>query len=114
MGAEAHEAEADDEGQTPVKTDRADTAGPVRRVVAIDSEPVPAPAKPDVVLAAAAPLPEVTSPARQPRASVLHISNLVRPFTVNQLKELLARTGTLVEGQFWIDKVKSSCLVQVC
>jgi hypothetical protein len=39
---------------------------------------------------------------------------LVRPFTVNQLKELLARTGTIVEGGFWIDKIKSKCYVQVC
>jgi len=37
---------------------------------------------------------------------------LVRPFTINQLKDLLVRTGNLVEGKFWIDKVKSSCLVQ--
>jgi len=79
--------------------------------VTVDETP-PAP-KPDVVLAAAAPLTEATSPARQPKASVLHVSNLVRPFTVNQLKELLARTGQLIEGKFWIDKVKSSCIVQV-
>ena len=68
---------------------------------------------PTVVLAAAAPLMEATSPARQPKAAVLQVCNLVRPFTINQLKELLARTGQLVEGKFWIDKVKSSCLVQV-
>ena len=71
------------------------------------------PVKPEAVLAAAAPLIEATSPAQQPRNCVLQISNLVRPFTINQLKELLARTGHLVDGQFWIDKVKSSCLVQV-
>lgn len=82
-----------------------------RRVVTVD-ETAPAP-KPDVVLAAAVPLTEATSPARQPKASVLHVSNLVRPFTINQLKELLARTGQLIEGKFWIDKVKSSCIVQV-
>jgi hypothetical protein len=39
---------------------------------------------------------------------------LVRPFTVNQLKELLARTGSIVEAGFWIDKIKSKCYVQVC
>ena len=71
------------------------------------------PVKPEAVLAAAVPLIEATSPAQQPRNCVLQISNLVRPFTINQLKELLARTGHLVDGQFWIDKVKSSCLVQV-
>ena len=69
--------------------------------------------KPEVVLAAAAPLLEATSPAQQPRACVVHVSNLVRPFTIPQLKELLARTGHLIDGKFWIDKVKSSCLVQV-
>jgi hypothetical protein len=72
-----------------------------------------APAKPEVVLAAAAPLLEATSPAQQPRSSVLNVSNLVRPFTINQLKELLARTGHLIDGKFWIDRVKSSCLIQV-
>ena len=44
-------------------------------------------------------------------SSVIRIDNLVRPFTVNQIKELLARTGTLVEDSFWINKVKSTCLV---
>ena len=54
------------------------------------------------------------SPPRHKISDVLFISNLVRPFTVNQLKELLARTGTIVEGGFWIDKIKSKCYVQVC
>jgi hypothetical protein len=54
------------------------------------------------------------SPPRHKTSNILYISNLVRPFTVNQLKELLARTGTIVEGGFWIDKIKSKCYVQVC
>jgi hypothetical protein len=54
------------------------------------------------------------SPPRHKESNVLFITNLVRPFTVNQLKELLARTGTIVEGGFWIDKIKSKCYVQVC
>lgn len=37
----------------------------------------------------------------------------VRPFTLGQLKELLGRTGTLVEEAFWIDKIKSHCFVTV-
>lgn len=37
----------------------------------------------------------------------------VRPFTLGQLKELLSRTGTLVEEGFWIDKIKSHCYVTV-
>ena len=86
---------------------------PARRIpIEVTGEGI-GPVKPELVLAAAAPLLEATSPAQQPRASVLHVSNLVRPFTINQLKDLLARTGNLVDGKFWIDKVKSSCLVQV-
>lgn len=85
----------------------------VRRVAVEMAAEAFAPAKPDVVMAAAAPLLEATSPAQQPRSSILNVSNLVRPFTINQLKELLARTGHLIEGKFWIDRVKSSCLVQV-
>lgn len=37
----------------------------------------------------------------------------VRPFTLGQLKELLSRTGTLVEEGFWIDRIKSHCYVTV-
>nr|SVE90820.1 EOG090X0F73 [Daphnia sinensis] len=84
----------------------------VRRVAVEIAAEALAPSKPEVVMAAAAPLLEATSPAQQPRSSVLNVSNLVRPFTINQLKELLARTGHLIEGKFWIDRVKSSCLVQ--
>ena len=51
------------------------------------------------------------SPARHKSSSVVHIRNLVRPFTVNQLKELLARTGTITD--FWIDNIKSKCYCQV-
>ncbi|KAG8239851.1 hypothetical protein J437_LFUL014815 [Ladona fulva] len=52
------------------------------------------------------------SPPRHPPSNVLFLSNLVRPFTVQQLKELLARTGTVAEDGFWIDRIKSMCLVQ--
>lgn len=45
--------------------------------------------------------------------TVLYICNLVRPFTVNQLRELLLRTGRIVEDGFWIDSIKSKCYVQV-
>lgn len=53
------------------------------------------------------------SPARNPQSEVLHVKNLVRPFTLNQLKDLLGKHGTLVEGGFWIDKIKSHCYVVV-
>ncbi|XP_047446406.1 apoptotic chromatin condensation inducer in the nucleus isoform X2 [Mugil cephalus] len=51
------------------------------------------------------------SPPRGKVSNIVHISNLVRPFTLGQLKELLGRTGTLVEDGFWIDKIKSHCYV---
>uniref|UniRef100_A0A5F8HEP0 Apoptotic chromatin condensation inducer 1 n=1 Tax=Monodelphis domestica TaxID=13616 RepID=A0A5F8HEP0_MONDO len=50
---------------------------------------------------------QVPSPPRGKINNIVHISNLVRPFTLGQLKELLGRTGTLVEEAFWIDKIKS-------
>ncbi|XP_030377043.1 apoptotic chromatin condensation inducer in the nucleus [Scaptodrosophila lebanonensis] len=64
---------------------------------------------------AIAPAPSVTrspSPARNTASHVLYITNLVRPFTVLQLKGLLARTGKIVEENgFWIDRIKSKCYV---
>lgn len=73
----------------------------------------PASRKISIVLDDARTLQNSPSPPRHKVSDVLFISNLVRPFTVNQLKELLARTGTIVEGGFWIDKIKSKCYVQV-
>ncbi|KAJ7313126.1 hypothetical protein JRQ81_004396 [Phrynocephalus forsythii] len=54
---------------------------------------------------------QVPSPPRGKVSKIVHICNLVRPFTLGQLKELLGRTGTLVEEAFWIDKIKSHCYV---
>uniref|UniRef100_G3PLU1 Apoptotic chromatin condensation inducer 1a n=1 Tax=Gasterosteus aculeatus TaxID=69293 RepID=G3PLU1_GASAC len=54
------------------------------------------------------------SPPRGKVSNIVHISNLVRPFTLGQLKELLSRTGTLLEEGFWIDKIKSHCFVTYC
>uniref|UniRef100_A0A3P8XJ86 Apoptotic chromatin condensation inducer 1b n=1 Tax=Esox lucius TaxID=8010 RepID=A0A3P8XJ86_ESOLU len=51
------------------------------------------------------------SPPRGKVSNIVHISNLVRPFTLGQLKELLSRTGTMLEEGFWIDKIKSHCYV---
>ncbi|XP_017854424.2 apoptotic chromatin condensation inducer in the nucleus [Drosophila busckii] len=52
------------------------------------------------------------SPARNHTSHVLYITNLVRPFTVLQLKGLLARTGKIVDDNgFWIDRIKSKCFV---
>nr|XP_046177137.1 apoptotic chromatin condensation inducer in the nucleus-like isoform X2 [Oncorhynchus gorbuscha] len=51
------------------------------------------------------------SPPRGKVSNIVHVSNLVRPFTLSQLKELLGRTGTMHEDCFWIDKIKSHCYV---
>lgn len=53
--------------------------------------------------------PRSPSPARNPVNHIIHIRNLVRPFTLKQLKDLLSKTGTVVESGFWIDKIKSKC-----
>ncbi|XP_050537302.1 apoptotic chromatin condensation inducer in the nucleus [Daktulosphaira vitifoliae] len=45
-------------------------------------------------------------------SSVIHITNLVRPFTVGQLRDLLQRTGKIVPNGFWIDAIKSQCIVE--
>lgn len=58
------------------------------------------------------PLAKAPSPSRNHSSSILYITNLVRPFTVLQLKSLLARTGKIVENGFWIDKIKSKCFVK--
>lgn len=57
------------------------------------------------------PIKVTPSPARHPPSRIIHVRNLVRPFTLNQLKELLSKTGALIEGGFWIDKIKSKCYV---
>ena len=41
----------------------------------------------------------------------LVIKNLMRPYTVSQLKEELTKFGPIVEEKFWTDKVKSKCCV---
>ncbi|XP_068725286.1 apoptotic chromatin condensation inducer in the nucleus-like [Montipora capricornis] len=51
------------------------------------------------------------SPARFPESEALHVKNLVRPFTLNQLKDLLGKSGPIAEDGFWIDKIKSHCYV---
>lgn len=52
------------------------------------------------------------SPAKHSPCNILYITNLVRPFTVLQLKGLLLRTGKIVENGFWMDKIKSKCFVK--
>lgn len=52
------------------------------------------------------------SPAKHAASSILYITNLVRPFTLKQLRELLERTGKIIEDGFWTDRIKSKCYVQ--
>lgn len=51
------------------------------------------------------------SPPRNKQSCILYITNLVRPFTLPQLKNLLQRTGRIAENGFWIDRIKSKCFV---
>jgi len=44
--------------------------------------------------------------------SVIRITNLVRPFTLGQLRDLLQRTGKIVPSGFWMDTIKSQCIVE--
>ncbi|CAF0749508.1 unnamed protein product [Adineta steineri] len=44
-------------------------------------------------------------------SQILYISGLTRPFSVFQLKGLLQRYGTLIDNEFWLDKIKSQCFV---
>lgn len=47
--------------------------------------------------------------ALEPPSKILYIRGLTRPFTLPLLKELLSRYGSLVDGEFWLDKIKSQC-----
>lgn len=49
---------------------------------------------------------------RMTTTNVIRITNLVRPFTVGQLRDLLQRTGKIVSNGFWIDTIKSQCIVE--
>lgn len=51
------------------------------------------------------------SPASNAVSEVLFVNNLVRPFTLKQLKELLSRTGKIQDNGFWTDRIKSKCYV---
>ncbi len=57
--------------------------------------------------------PSTTAPPTPPKnqvSKVLCITNLVRPLTVISVKSLLARTGKIAD--FWIDQIKSKCIVK--
>ena len=53
--------------------------------------------------------------ARNTPTRMIHIKNLTRPYIEKQLKELLNKTGTLIEDSdhFWLDSIKSQCVATV-
>ena len=53
------------------------------------------------------------SPPPGEESQVVHVLNLVRPFTNKQLLEFLKEAGELDEDSFWIDRIKSNCIVKV-
>jgi hypothetical protein len=81
-----------------------------------DSEPIkedaePIPAKVDADVETVDSQVDSASPTPIPVTESIYIANLVRPFTVGQLKEALERFGTVVF--FWIDPIKSHAYVTV-
>ena len=53
------------------------------------------------------------SNSRNPPSCILHITNLVRPFALSQLKDFLSEDGKVVTDGFWINKIKSHCFAVV-
>ena len=51
--------------------------------------------------------------ALDPPSRILYVRGLTRPFTLPLLKELLGRYGSLVDGELWLDKIKSQCFAIV-
>ncbi|KJE96100.1 hypothetical protein CAOG_06469 [Capsaspora owczarzaki ATCC 30864] len=87
-----------------------------------DAAVVQAPISADPVQPAAAPAPVSLKRAREEddddaeggvksssSGRTLHIANFSRPLTLNQVNELLARTGKVVPDTFWMDSIKSQC-----
>uniref|UniRef100_F1L1F0 Apoptotic chromatin condensation inducer in the nucleus n=1 Tax=Ascaris suum TaxID=6253 RepID=F1L1F0_ASCSU len=58
------------------------------------------------------PCKQQVTPARYPLSQVVMIRQLTRPFTSERLKRMLSTFGTIVEGGFWIDTIKSTCIVK--
>ena len=50
---------------------------------------------------------------RLPASEYIHIHHLKRPFTLPSLHALLRKFGEISEEEFWIDNIKSNCIVKV-
>ena len=53
------------------------------------------------------------SPSRHTPTRILHVEGLTRPFTKDELRELLSADGPIMEEAFWIDKIRSHCVAVV-
>lgn len=51
------------------------------------------------------------TPPRNPPSQVVFVQNLTRPFTLKGLEGLFRKFGEINTERFWIDKIKSKCLV---
>ena len=51
--------------------------------------------------------------ALEPPSRYLYIPRGTRPVKLPLLKELLSRYGLLVDGELWLDKIKSQCFATV-
>lgn len=55
---------------------------------------------------------KAVSPARNPVTRWVHIRGLKRPFTHKSLINMLSTFGEVSESNFWIDSIKSNCIVE--
>ena len=62
--------------------------------------------------AAEEPADKVQTPPRNAVSCYLFICNLTRPFTLKALQTLLSKFGSISNDNFWIDKIKSKCIVE--
>lgn len=49
-------------------------------------------------------------PAKNAPSRFILVNNLVRPFTLKKLQDLLEASGHMDSDNFWIDKIKSKCI----
>lgn len=90
--------------------------GSTQRLPADQPDPAEAPVEQKPVngqsgIGEVVPVSDEVAAARNPVSHVLFVENLTRPFTLPALHSLLKSFGSIDTGKFWIDKIKSMCLV---
>lgn len=55
---------------------------------------------------------DAATPARSPVTRFLLVLNLVRPFTLGQLTDLVTHSGTRSISNLWLDRIKSKAIVE--